>query len=662
LQDVYNQALVLHQRGKLVEAEQLYRQVLAVDARMLAARQMLGVVLVQQGRLEEALAMMQSALALNPRHAGILVNAGNILNLMGRFAESLAHYDRALAIAPDADTWTNRGNTLQALFRTDEALASYEQALRFNPRDIQALFRRGAILGECGRATEALEAYDKVLALNPNHIEALNNRGYTRWSQTRWESSEDYARSIADLQRALQLAPDMPFLEGGVLHLKMQVADWSDFSAEKARLIEGVRAGLPVARPFMFQALSDSPADSQTCARTFAAAMHPPVADAAPAFARKAGGRIRLAYLSGEFREQATAILMAGLYERHDRETFEVIAVDNGSAGTDAMSRRLKSAFDEWIDIGGLSDQEASQKIRDAGIDILVNLNGWFGRPRMGVFALRAAPVQVNYLGFPGTLGAPYMDYIIADRVVIPEGEERFYEEAVVTLFDDSGAGCYQANDDRGRPMAPIPTRAEAGLPDTGFVFCNFNHVYKLTPETFSRWMCILKQVPGSVLWLLQGPPPLAQNIARHAQAHGVAPERILYAPHLPPEKHLARLSLADLFLDQLPYNAHTTGSDALWAGVPLLTQTGTTFPGRVAASLLLAAGLPELVTRSEQEFEALAVRLATDPQALGRIKSRLTRQCPLFDTDLFRRRIEAAYQRMWEAWQAGQKPAGFAL
>ncbi len=657
MQDVYNQALVLHQRGKLVEAEQLYRQVLGVDARMLAARQMLGVLLVQQGRPEEALAMMQPALALNPRHAGVLVNAGNILNLMGRFAESLDHYDRALAIAPDADTWTNRGNTLQSLFRIEEALASYEQALRFNPRDIQALFRRGAILGDRGRAVEALEAYDKVLALNPNHIEALNNRGYTRWSHTRWEAGEDYARASADLQRALALAPDMPFLPGGVLHLKMEVADWTDFAAEKARLIAGVRAGAPVARPFMFQALSENPADSQTCARIFANVTHPPAAETAPAFARKSGGKICLAYLSGEFREQATAILMAGLYERHDRETFDVIAVDNGSADTDAMSRRLKSAFDEWIDIGGLSDSEAAQKIRDAGVDILVNLNGWFGRPRMGVFAQRSAPVQVNYLGFPGTLGAPYMDYIIADRVVIPEGEERFYEEAVVTL-----PGCYQANDDRGRQMAPIPTRTEAGLPDTGFVFCNFNHVYKLTPETFAAWMRILKQVPDSVLWLLQGPSPLAQNMARHATAHGVAPERILYAQHLPPEKHLARLSLADLFLDQLPYNAHTTGSDALWAGVPIVTQTGSTFPGRVATSLLLAANLPELVTQSEEEFEALAVRLATQPQALAAVKSRLTRQCPLFDTDLFRRRIEAAYLRMWEACQAGQKPQGFAL
>ncbi|MBW8709068.1 MAG: hypothetical protein JF627_07405 [Alphaproteobacteria bacterium] len=442
---------------------------------------------------------------------------------------------------------------------------------------LQALFRSGVILGENGRPAEALAAYDKVLSLRPDHVEALNNRGYTRW-----QASEDYAPSNADLERAVALAPDLPFLPGGVLHLKMQVADWSSFAADKMRLIEGVRAGKAVARPFMFQALSDSPADSQACARIFARTMHPPVAAPSPGpAARKAGGRIRLGYLSGEFREQATAILMAGLYERHDRSRFEVIALDNGSADASAMSARLKKAFDQWIDSGPLDDVAAAERIRAARIDILVNLNGWFGKPRMGVFAQRPAPVQVNYLGFPGTLGAPYIDYIIADR---------------------------------------------------------------------------------TVMWLLKAPAPFAENIAARAAALDVGPERILYAPHRPPEQHLARMSLADLFLDQLPYNAHTTGSDALWAGLPLLTLRGTTFPGRVAASLLQAAGLPELVTESAQDFETLAVRLATHPKDLAALKSRLTRDCPLFDTDLFRRRIEAAYLRMWEAWQAGQKPRNFAL
>jgi predicted O-linked N-acetylglucosamine transferase (SPINDLY family) len=324
------------------------------------------------------------------------------------------------------------------------------------------------------------------------------------------------------------------------------------------------------------------------------------------------------------------------------------------------MTARLRQAFDGWVDIGGLTDEAAAEKIRAANIDILVNLNGYFGKHRLGVFAERPAPVQVNYLGFPGTLGTPCMDYIIADAVVIPPGEERFYDEKVVTLFGSDGAGSYQVNDDRGRAMAPVPSRAQAGLPEKGFVFCNFNQSYKLTPDTFAGWMRILKQVNGSVLWLLEEVAPFAENIARHARAHDVAPERILYASHLPPAQHLARLSLADLFLDSLPYNAHTTASDALWAGVPVLTRRGTAFPGRVAASLLLAAGLSDLVTESAGEFERLAVALASDPVALAAVKQRLTRNCPLFDTDLFRRRIEAAYEKMWQTWLAGKPPAGF--
>jgi predicted O-linked N-acetylglucosamine transferase (SPINDLY family) len=278
----------------------------------------------------------------------------------------------------------------------------------------------------------------------------------------------------------------------------------------------------------------------------------------------------------------------------------------------------------------------------------------------MDVFAHRPAPLQVNYLGFPGTLGAPYIDYIIADRIVIPADEEQFYDEKVITL-----PGSYQVNDDRGRAIAPAPSRSEAGLPENAFVFCNFNQSYKLTPATFASWMRILKQVDGSVLWLLEAAAPFAENIAAHAAAHGVAPERILFAPDRAPDQHLARLSLADLFLDGLPYNAHTTASDALWAGVPLVTQRGTAFPGRVAASVLTAAGLPELVTDDAQAYEALAVRLAKDKDALGTIREKLRDSratCALFNTDLFRRNIEAAYHQMWQRWLAGEKPKGFSM
>ena len=651
--DLFGQASILHRSGRLTDAEQLYRRVLADDPESFAAQHMLGVLAAQTGRADEALARIAAALKINPGDAGALVNYGNVLSLKSRFAEAVASYDRALDIRPDAEVFRNRGHALRGAGRLRDALASFRQALVLDPSDVQALYKQGDVLGEMGQTGEALACYDAVLALQPNHVEALNNRGYV-W----WLHRQDYARAIADLERALELAPDLPYGAGAVLHLKMYAADWRGFESNKAALIEGVRAGRRVARPFMFQALADSPEDLQTCARIYAPDFSPPatVAPHDPA-SRTNSGKIRLGYLSGEFREQATAILMAGLYERHDRSRFELIAIDNGSADNSAMSGRLKQAFDRWIDIGTLTDAQAAAKIRAAEIDILVNLNGWFGKHRMGVLAARPAPVQVNYLGFPGTLGAPYMDYIIADRIVIPESDERFYDEAVVAL-----PGSYQVNDDRGRGIAPRPARDDAGLPERGFVFCNFNQSYKLTPDTFASWMRILKRVDGSVLWLLDAVAPFARNIRKHAQSHGVAPERILFAPDRPPAEHLARLSLADLFLDSLPYNAHTTASDALWAGVPLITRVGRAFPGRVAASLLQAAGLPKLVTQTQEDYEALAVNLATDPAALAAVKRKPTRNSTLFDTDLFRRGIEPAYQKMWQTWLAGEKPGAFSV
>jgi predicted O-linked N-acetylglucosamine transferase (SPINDLY family) len=651
IKDLYGQASASHRSGRLAEAEELYRQILAAEPASFTAQHMLGVLAAQTGRRDEALDRIATALKINPGDAGALVNYGNVLSLTGRFGEAVASYDRALAVRADADGFRGRGHALQGLGRLPEALDSYARALALNPSDMQALYKQGVILNEMGQADEALASYDRVLALEPNHIEALNNRGFI-W----WLNKQDYARAIADLERAFVLDPNLAYGEGAVLHLKMYAADWRDFENRKTALVEGVRAGRRVARPFMFQGLADNPEDLQACARIYARDLFrsTPVPPHTPA---SRGGKIRLGYLSGEFREQATAILMAGLYERHDRTRFEIVAIDNGSADHSATSARLKQAFDHWIDIGALNDAEAAAEIRAAGIDILVNLNGWFGKHRTGVFAQRPAPVQVNYLGFPGTLGAPFMDYIIADRIVMPQREQRFYDEAVVTL-----PGSYQVNDDLGREIAPLPSRREAGLPEHGFVFCNFNQSYKLTPQTFAGWMRILKRVDGSVLWLLDAVAPFAANIRRHAESHGVAPERILFAPDRPPAQHLARLSLAGLFLDSLPYNAHTTASDALWAGVPLITRRGHAFPGRVAASLLEAAAVPELVTQSQDDYEVLAAKLATDPAALAAVRQKLTRSSPLFDTDLFRRRVETAYERMWRAWRAGEKPKSFSV
>jgi predicted O-linked N-acetylglucosamine transferase (SPINDLY family) len=468
----------------------------------------------------------------------------------------------------------------------------------------------------------------------------------------------DYAGAVADLTAALNANPEQAYARGELLHLKMFGADWEDYEKEKALIDQGVREGRAVVRPFVYQALSPSPADLQVCSRLYAERLFPQWEES-PSF-RHSHDKIRIGYVSGEFREQATAYLMAGLYERHDRSRFEVIAIDNGGGDDSAMRRRLEAAFDRILTINRMSDAEAAARIRAEEIDILVNLNGYFGAPRAGIFARRAAPIQVNYLGFPGTLGAPYMDYIIADRVVIPEDEQRFYDEQVVYLPHS-----YQVNDDGRLIASQESSRAALGLPEKGFVFCNFNQSYKLAPDIFACWMRILKDVEGSVLWLLSGRPSFEINLKRVAEQQGIAPERLRFASSLPLDQHLARLKQADLFLDNLPCNAHTSASDALWAGLPLVTCRGSAFPGRVAASLLKALGLPELVTESLEDYEHLAIALAREGQGLRDIRGKLAKnrlRSPLFDTDLCRRHLETAFTAMWEHFRNGQPPRAFSV
>ena len=320
----------------------------------------------------------------------------------------------------------SRGNALQNLNRPAEALASFDRALALDPRNIQALYKRGVMLTEMGRSDEALQTYDRLLALAPNHAETLNNRGYL-W----WLNRQQWAPAIADLEKALILAPDLPYGQGAVLHLKMYAADWRDFGERKAELFQGVRREARVARPFMFQALSDNPADLQVCARLYARDLYPQVPS--PPHERRARDKIRLGYLSGEFRDQATAILMAGLYERHDRNRFEVIAVDNGSADDSPMSARLRRAFDGWLDIGGLTDQAATRKIRDARIDILVNLNGWFGKHRTGVCRAAAGGPSSQLSGFSRHSGRALYGLHYRRSSRDPAGQApRFWGEKVI--------------------------------------------------------------------------------------------------------------------------------------------------------------------------------------------------------------------------------------
>ena len=605
----------------------------------------------QAGQRAAALAVFDRAVTDEPENAEAWNNRGAALQGLGRAQEALASYARALAVRPGhADALYNRATVLGHLKRLAEALADHDRLLALRPDHAAAWSGRGGVLWDMKRIPEALASYDKAIALEPSYAEALFKRGHLQWSENR-----NSAAAIRDMESALRADPDHPYARGDLLHLKMHIGDWRGFERDVALLHGGVRADRPVAQPFVYLALSDSPADIHKCARIFADRQYPP---ASALWRSRRHRKIRLGYVSGEFREQATAYLAAGLYESHDRGKFELVAFDNGRNDKGPIRRRLEAAFGKFVPIAELSDLEAAAKIQAEEIDILVNLNGYFGRERTGIFAYRPAPIQVSYLGFPATMGADYIDYILADPIVIPDEECQHYNEKVVRL-----PGTYQVNDYRSYPSPAPPARAAHGLAEKSFVFCNFNQSYKLTPATFALWMRILKQVDGSVLWLLENNPDFPGNMRREAERQGVDGGRLVFAPQLSMADHLARLALSDLFLDSLPYNAHTTASDALWAGVPLVTACGNAFAGRVAASLLQAAGLAELVTQSLEEYEALAVRLAKDTAALAILRRKLAENraaAPLFDTDRCRRHIEAAYARMWHIHQLGQDPQGF--
>ncbi len=647
LEAMINRASSLRSLNRPSEALAGFDQVLKHDPGNVMAHYNRGVALMDLGRPQEALAAFDRALALAPHILLAHANRGAAFRALGRREDALEAYK----LAPgDFETMSDIGSLLHDMERYPEALVAYHAALKLK-NDATIHNNRGGVLQNMRRMEDARAAYDMALSLDPDHVEALNNRAYLAWQHFR-----DLDAALADREKLFSIAPDYDYGLGNLILLRLSGGDWRGFAALKQRAEDGVRAGKRVIRPYIFQAISSSPADLQACSRLYTSRAHPPLL---PLWQPRRRQKIRLGYLCGEFRMQATAILAAGLFEHHDKDRFELIAIDNDKGDGSAMRARLESAFDGFMSIAADNDDDAAAKVAEAGIDILVNLNGYYGLPRMGVFARKPAPVQVNYLGFPATLGAPYMDYIIADRVVIPESEQRFYDEKVVWLPDS-----YQANDDQ-RPIGPDTSRASHGLPEQALVFCNFNQSYKLLPDMFARWMRILAAVPNSVLWLWDNNPTFVANIRREAEARGIAASRLIFAPTADHPDHLARLKLADLALDELPYNAHTTASDALWAGLPLLTCRGTTFPGRVAASLLSAIGLPELITENLADFESRAIALATNKDELAALRVRLAgnrSSMPLFDTARYCRNMESAYQTMWEKFLHGEAPAGFAV
>jgi protein O-GlcNAc transferase len=631
LQALYEQAASAQKSGNLGHAERLYREILA-NAAIPEAMVNYANLLARLGRGGEALIQYERALQARPDFFEAHFNRANLLLEMKRPEEAVAGFDRAVAAHPDVPgTWNNRGTALRNLRRFAEALESYDRAVALAPSHVGALTNRAIALFDLRRLDEALAAADRALTAQPGFAEALYIKG---------NILRDMGR-LPDALAAYEQAGSQPHALNGAAQMALALCDWKRTAALATRLREAVETGGAVIQPFVLLGYSDDAGLQRRCAENYVHRVAPaqaPLSDGKP----YGHGKIRLAYLSADFHQHPTAQLMAELFERHDRSRFEVTGIAFGPDDGSALRARLARAFDRFEDVRAMSDLDVARLLRAREIDIAVDLNGHTEGARPGIFAHRPAPVQVNYLVYPGTSGASCMTHILADRVVLPPEHQVFCSEKIAYLPD-----CYQANDAT-RTVGDAPTRAEAGLPAEGFVFCCFNNGWKITAPVFDIWMRLLDQVDGSVLWLLDGPH--AANLRAAAVAHGIDTARLIFAPKVDASAHLARHQLADLFLDTLPYNAHTTASDSLRAGVPIVTEIGKAFPGRVAASLLKAIDLPELVTANPSAYEALALDLAKKPALLKATREKLARNrttTPLDDSAKFTREIETAYTAM---------------
>ncbi|MDB5638633.1 MAG: hypothetical protein JWP51_3541 [Bradyrhizobium sp.] len=650
----FNLGVVLHEMRELDAAEAAYRRAVSLNPGIAVVHNNLGTVLKDQGRLDDALAAFEAATRLQPDYAEAFYNRATVLQRQAKLEDALAAYGQAVGLRKDyTDAINNAGIVLLELGRTADAIDLYGQLLQRMPDHADACNNMGTALLAAGRPDEARTAFEQALAHKPDFPEAFYNLGNA------WRELGDLSRAIEAYRDALRLRPDYTEAFGQLIYHRAQACRWDDIEADQEKLVEMVRQGSRVP-PFYLFSTPASASDQLICARHWVGPIRPPQETV---FAHKpgvGGKRIRLGYLSGDFHQHATAQLMVELFERHDRDRFEVLAYSYGPDDNSPMRARLAAAFDRFIDVGALSHREAAQSIHADGVDILVDLKGYTHHARPAISAYRPAPVQVSYLGFPATMGADFIDYMMVDAFVVPASQQPFFSERLVQL-----PGCYQVNDRRRELASARTSRGNCGLPAEGLVFCSFNNSYKISPAFFDIWMRLLRSVPGSVLWLLETNELVKGNLRSEAEKRGVASGRLVFAPLVPAAEHLERHGHADLFLDTLPCNAHTTASDALWAGLPVLTCCGDTFAGRVAGSLLTATDMPELITGSLEDYERTALALAHDPQRLIALRQKLQDNRDagaLFNLPKSTAHIEAAYARMWQTWLSGQKPAAFSI
>ncbi len=719
---LFAQAVGHHQRGRMKEAETIYRQICESQPTHAESWSNLGLVLVMRGAFAEAAAACRRALAIRPNYVDAHLNLVTALERLQAYDEAADVYRLVIPLQPTrTDLWNNFGLILTTQGRMTQAVLAFHEAVALQPDFTDAHFNMARALGTLGMTEEAIKAYRQVLALDPNHASACSNLGTMLGSTGNFiegtalsqhaaalaplnaeilcnlgvvlqrqgkpnEAVSVYEKALAirpryaaalgnlaaglqelfrfdeaaaALQRAIAIKPDFDTAIVELIKIRRHICDWSNYAADHSTLIDFIDQKKDAIFMLLLMGFPSTPAQQLDCARLAMQRLNDSTARVG-APADRPSGKLRIGYLSADFRDHPVGRLIPELLARHDREQFEVIGYSLGVEDNGALRNRIRQACDSFVDLHHMSNHDAAQRIRADHLDILIDLTGPTVGSRLPILALRPAPVQVSFLGWPGTMGADFLDYVIADPFIIPHDQQQYYVEKIVHLPD-----CYQPSDPQ-RPIPDaVPSRAECGLPEEAFVFCSFNNTNKITPDMFDVWMRLLLRVENSVLWLYCKSNQTIENLNRWAEARGVSADRIVFASVARFETYLARLRQADLFLDSYPYNAGATCNDALWVGLPVLTCTGETYVSRMAGSLLTAAGVPELITTSLAAYEELAVRLATEPDLLSDLKHRLIRgraTAPLFDMARFTTHLERAYRQINDLRLAGEAPRFIAV
>jgi len=647
----YNLGLILQGLGKFDESILHYQKALKINPLYADAHNNLGISFKELGQLDKAIKSFEKAIQINPDYPEAYNNIGNVYKIMGRFNDSINCYQQTLLIKPDyPEAQNNLAIILMQLGKLNEAKENLKSLTQFDSDYAEAYSNLGIVLNMLGELDLALKCYDKAISIKPDLAQAYSNRGNLMIDlKNRLEAIKSYSK-------AYELEPEASFNLGNLIHSKLHLCIWDDLKNSLIEIETNINQNKKVVDPFPLLSLIDDPELHQKAAEIYTDDKYPLNSDLPKISKYPMHQKIRLGYFSADFRVHPVANLTAELYEIHDRNQFEIHAFSFGPDTNDEMNLRIKDGVDFFHNIHSMSHTEVVLLSRSLEIDIAIDLGGFTQDNRTGIFAMQAAPIQVNYLGYSSTMGADYIDYIIADKILIPKNKQRYYTEKIAYLPDS-----FMVNDTKNKQSKMKFIREEAGLPKEGFIFSCFNHHYKITPNVFYSWMKILSNVEGSILWLSDGNETGIANLKKEAKKHGINSDRLIFAPRLElREDHLNRIKLADLFLDTLPYNAHATTSDALQVGLPVLTCIGESFASRVAASLINSVGLTELITKTNEQYEKTAIDLATKPSKLKSIKDKLEKNLttsPLYDTPLYVKQIESAYKSMYKRYQEDKSP-----